>query len=178
MAGHSKWANIKHKKAVVDAKRGKLFTKHAKNIQVQSRLCDGDENAPGLRAAIDAAKKDSVPKDNIERAVAKGAGVGGDVMEQINYEAYGPGGTAMVIVSLTDNRNRAAAEVRHLLSQQGIELANPGAAMWAFTTPDGGQTYSPTTTVDLSDEDQGKLDKILEALEESDEVSEVFTTAK
>ena len=177
MAGHSKWANIKHKKAVVDAKRGKLFTKHAKNIQVQSRLAGGDENSPGLRAAIEAAKKDSVPKENIQRAIDKGAGVGGEAIEQITYEAYGPGGVAMIIISLTDNRNRAAAEVRHILSKHGLELAKTGAAMWAFTSDDGGQTYSPSTTVDLSDEDQTKLDKVLEALEESDEVDEVFTTA-
>lgn len=177
MAGHSKWANIKHKKAVTDAKRGKLFTKHAKNIQVQSRLTGGDENAPALRTAIEAAKKDSVPKENIERAVAKGAGIGGEAMEQINYEAYGPGGVAMVIVALTDNRNRSAQEIRYILSQQGIELASPGAAMWAFTTDDGGQTYEPTTTVDLAEADAEKLEKIIEALEESDEVSEIFTTA-
>ena len=178
MAGHSKWANIKHKKAVVDAKRGKLFTKHAKNIQVQSRLAGGDENSPGLRAAIDAAKKDSVPKDNIERAIAKGAGVGGDAMEQITYEAYGPGGVAMMIVALTDNRNRAAAEVRYILSQHNLELAKAGAASWAFTTDDGGQTYTPTSTIALANEEQEKLEKLLESLDESDEVSDVFTTAE
>ena len=177
MAGHSKWANIKHKKAVVDKKRGKLFTKHAKNIQVQSRLAGGDENSPGLRAAIDAAKKDSVPKENIQRAVERGMGVGGDAMEQINYEAYGPGGVAMIIIALTDNRNRAAAEVRHILSQQGIELSNPGAATWAFSSEDGGQTFAPNITVDLSDDDRSKLNSVIEALEESDEVSDIFTTA-
>src|SRR5690606_26544740 len=107
----------------------------------------------------------------------KGAGVGGEQMEQITYEAYGPGGVAMVIVALSDNRNRAAQEVRHILSQQGIELAAPGAAMWAFTTADGGQTYQPTTTIDLSDEESEKLATIIEALEESDEVSDIFTTA-
>ncbi len=177
MAGHSKWANIKHKKAVTDAKRGKLFTKHAKNIQVQSRLCGGDENSPALRTAIEAAKKDSVPKENIERAVAKGAGVGGEQLEQINYEAYGPGGVAIIISALTDNRNRSAQEIRHILSKQGIELAAPGSAMWAYSTNDGGQTYEPTTSVDLSDQEIDKLEKIVEALEESDEVDEVFTNA-
>ena len=177
MAGHSKWANIKHKKAIVDAKRGKLFTIHAKNIQVQSRLCGGDVNSPSLRTAIEAAKKDSVPKENIDRAVQKGAGVGGDAMEQINYEAYGPGGVAMIIVTLTDNRNRSAQEVRHILTKQGLELAAPGSAMWAFTTNDGGQTFEPTMTVDLSDADGEKLSNVLEALDESDEVSEVFINA-
>ena len=177
MAGHSKWANIKHKKAVTDAKRGKLFTKHAKNIQVQSRLSGGDENSPNLRTAIEAAKKDSFPKENIERAVAKGAGVGGEALEQINYEAYGPGGVAIIISALTDNRNRSAQEIRHILSKQGLELAAPGSAMWAFKTDDGGQTYEATTTVDLSDEEIDKLEKIVDALEESDEVDEVFTTA-
>lgn len=88
---------------------------------MQSRLCGGDVDSPGLRSAIEAAKKDSVPKENIERAVAKGAGNACDQMEQINYEAYGPGGFAMIIVTLTDNRNRSAAEIRHTLSKQGIE---------------------------------------------------------
>lgn len=177
MAGHSKWANIKHKKAITDAKRGKLFTTHAKNIQVQSRLCKGDVNSPSLRTAIEAAKKDSVPKENIDRAVLKGAGVGGDAMEQITYETYGPGGVALVIVALSDNRNRAAQEVRHILSKQGLEMAAPGSAMWAFTTNDGGQTFNPTTTVDLSDEELEKLSSIVDALDESDEVSEIFTNA-
>ena len=172
MAGHSKWANIKHKKAAKDAKRGKIFTRHAKNIQVESRLAGGDVNSPGLRTAIEAAKKDNVPKENIERAVAKGSGVGGEVLERITYEAYGPGGVAIVIETLTDSRNRTAAEIRHLLSKNGVELANPGAATWAFTKQ--GTEWIPQTTVDISDTEMEKLEALVEAIEDHDDVQQVF----
>lgn len=176
MAGHNKWSKIKHKKAITDAKKSKVFSKHIKSIQIESRLADGDVSSPGLRSAIDAAKKDNVPKDNIERAIKKGVGGEGNEMERITYEAYGPGGVALVIEVLTDSRNRATAEVRHILNKVGAyELAAPGSATWAFEKE--GQKWVAQQELDLLDEDIKKLDTLVEALEESDEVQGVFTNA-
>src|SRR6476620_20819 len=118
MAGHSKWAGIKHKKAIVDAKRGRLFTKLARAITVAAKEGGGDpEGNPALGLAIQKAKDASMPKDNIERAIAKGAGADIDALENVMYEGYGPGGVALLIEAVTDNRNRTGADVRHLLSK-------------------------------------------------------------
>jgi YebC/PmpR family DNA-binding regulatory protein len=175
MAGHNKWSKIKHKKAATDAAKSKVFGKMARLIATESKKAGGDVAAPGLRAAIDSAKSVSMPKDNIERAVAKGTSGETEALESILYEMYGPAGTAVVIDILTDNRNRTAAEIRHLLSKLGYELATPGSAVWAFTkTPQG---YEATTTAEVSDEDGKKLEKLMEALDEHDDVQEVYTNA-
>jgi len=175
MAGHNKWSKIKHKKAVTDAKKSKVFAKHATLIAVESRKAGGDTSVPGLAAAIERAKKDSMPKENIDRAVAKGTGTEGEQVEEVTFECFGPGGTAMIITALTDNNNRTAPEIRHILSKAGHELGVPGAAMWAFTkTGDG---YVPNTPMDLSDEDGEKLAALIETLEEHDDVQDVYTTA-
>jgi YebC/PmpR family DNA-binding regulatory protein len=135
MAGHSKWAGIKHKKAIVDARRGKLFTKLARAITVAAKEGGGDPvgNA-ALGLAIQKAKDASMPKDNIERAIAKGTGSGADVdaLESIMYEGYGPGGVALLIEAVTDNRNRTGADVRHLLSKGGGSLGEPGSVAYNF----------------------------------------------
>jgi YebC/PmpR family DNA-binding regulatory protein len=135
MAGHSKWAGIKHKKAVVDARRGAQFTKLARAITVAARDGGGDpEHNAALANAIQKAKDASMPKDNIERAVAKGTGEGGDAdaIEAILYEGYGPGGVALLIEALTDNRNRTGSEVRHVLSKHGGNLGEPGSVAYLF----------------------------------------------
>ena len=135
MAGHSKWAGIKHKKAIVDARRGKLFTKLARHITVAAKEGGGDiEGNPSLALAVQKAKDASMPKDNIERAIAKGTGEGadGDAIETVLYEGYGPGGVALLIEALTDNRNRTSAEIRHLLSKQGGTLGEPGSVAYLF----------------------------------------------
>jgi transcriptional/translational regulatory protein YebC/TACO1 len=144
-------------------------------IQLEARRANGNANDPGLRAVVEAAKKDNMPKDNIERAIAKGAGGEGEALERITYEGYGPGGSALIIEVLTDSRNRAAAEVRHLLSKNGATLAEPGAASWAFSKE--GSEWAPTTTVDISDEDGERLSLLIETLEEHDDVQSVFTNA-
>lgn len=135
MAGHSKWAGIKHKKAIVDARRGKLFTKLARAITVAAKEGGGDPvgNA-ALGLAIQKAKDASMPKDNIERAIAKGTGAGADVdaLENVMYEGYGPGGVALLIEAVTDNRNRTGADVRHLLSKGGGSLGEPGSVAYNF----------------------------------------------
>ena len=136
MSGHSKWATTKHKKAVVDAKRGKLFAKLIKNVEVAARTGGGDPAGnPTLADAIAKAKASSVPNDNIDRAVKRGAGLeaGGADYEPITYEGYGPGGVAILVECLTDNRNRAASEVRTAMSRGGGTMADPGSVAYLFT---------------------------------------------
>jgi YebC/PmpR family DNA-binding regulatory protein len=135
MAGHSKWAGIKHKKAIVDARRGKLFTKLARAITVAAKEGGGDpEGNPALSLAIQKAKDASMPKDNIERAIAKGTGEGtdADALETVVYEGYGPGGVAIMIEALTDNRNRTGSEVRHIFGKHGGNLGEPGSVAYLF----------------------------------------------
>jgi YebC/PmpR family DNA-binding regulatory protein len=135
MSGHSKWATTKHKKAVVDARRGKLFAKLIKNIEVASRSGGADPAGnPTLYDAIQKAKRSSVPNDNIDRAVRRGAGLeaGGAAYENVTYEGYAPGGVAVLVECLTDNRNRAAAEVRAALTRNGGTMADPGSVSYLF----------------------------------------------
>ncbi|WP_221584435.1 YebC/PmpR family DNA-binding transcriptional regulator [Microbacterium sp. G2-8] len=135
MSGHSKWATTKHKKAAIDAKRAKSWAKLIKNIEVAARLGGPDESGnPTLFDAVLKAKKTSVPKDNIERAIKRGAGIGGEAVEYttIMYEAYGQGGTALLIECLTDNKNRAAAEVRTIVTRNGGTMADPGSVSFNF----------------------------------------------
>jgi YebC/PmpR family DNA-binding regulatory protein len=135
MSGHSKWATTKHKKAVVDAKRGKLFAKLIKNVEVAARTGGGDPAGnPTLYDAIQKAKKNSVPNENIDRAVRRGAGLeaGGATYETVTYEGYGPGGVAVLVECLTDNRNRAAADVRTALTRNGGSMADPGSVSYLF----------------------------------------------
>lgn len=134
MSGHSKWATTKHKKAAADAKRGKLFTKLTKEITVAARLGGGDpEGNPRLRAAIAKAKAVSMPSDNIKRAIQKGTGeLPGVAYEEITFEGYGPGGVALMIEAMTDNRNRTVSEIRHILSKLGGNLGESGCVSWMF----------------------------------------------
>jgi YebC/PmpR family DNA-binding regulatory protein len=135
MSGHSKWATTKHKKAVVDARRGKLFAKLIKNVEVAARTGGGDPAGnPALYDAVQKAKKNSVPNDNIDRAVRRGAGLeaGGAAYEQITYEGYAPGGVAVLVECLTDNRNRAASDVRTAFSRNGGSMADPGSVSYLF----------------------------------------------
>ncbi len=135
MAGHSKWASIKHKKAATDAKRGKLFTKLARAITVAAREGGGDpEGNPSLATAIEKAKSYSMPKDNIQRAIDRGTGEGADAaaIERILYEGYGPGGAAILVEALSDNRNRTGSEVRHAFDRHGGSLGEPNSVAWIF----------------------------------------------
>ena len=233
MAGHSKWAGIKHKKAIVDARRGKLFTKLTRAITVAAKEGGGDpEGNPALALAIAKARDASMPKDNIERAVAKGTGAGADAeaYENVLYEGYGPGGVALLIEALTDNRNRTGAEVRHILGKHGGSLGEPGSVGYLFekrgvivvdaeryseddllpaieagaldigvdddvfeviTEPSEFQavraaledagielqsaevTQQPTTRVPLDEEQATKLIRLIDALEDNDDVGDV-----
>ena len=175
MAGHNKWAQIKRQKGKNDGAKSNLWGKLGKRIAVESKKAKGDLSAPGLRTIIETAKKTNMPKDTIERAVAKGISADAADLEAITYEAYGPGGAAIVIDTLTDSRNRTAQEIKHLLSEQGLALASPGSALWAFEK--NAEGYSPKTTVSLTEEDDEKLMKILEVIDEHDDVENVYTNA-
>ncbi len=135
MSGHSKWSSIKHKKGAVDAKRGKIFTKLIKEITVAARVGGGGDPAanPRLRTAITAAKAENMPKENIERAIKKGTGeLEGVNYEESVYEGYGPGGAAVLVESLTDNKNRAVADIRHIFGKNGGNLGESGCVAWMF----------------------------------------------
>ena len=235
MSGHSKWATTKHKKAALDAKRGKLFAKLIKNVEVAARTGGGDpEGNPTLFDAIQKAKKNSVPNDHIERARRRGAGdeAGGADWQNITYEGYAPGGVAILIECLTDNRNRAASEVRTIMTRNGGSMADPGSVSYLFTrkgvviVPKDGTTeddvmmavldagaeevndlgenfevvseasdlvavrkalqdagidyesadanWLPSVSVQLDEENAKKVFRLLEALEDSDDVQDVF----
>ncbi len=178
MSGHSKWATTKHKKAVVDAKRGKLFAKLIKNVEVAARTGGGDPAGnPTLYDAIQKAKKSSVPNDNIDRAVKRGSGAegGGAEYHTITYEGYGPGGVAILVECLTDNRNRAASEVRTAMTRNGGSMADPGSVAYLFTrkgvviVPKGsGVTEDDvlTAVLDAGAEEVNDLDESFEVVSE------------
>ncbi|RKN12677.1 YebC/PmpR family DNA-binding transcriptional regulator [Streptomyces radicis] len=235
MSGHSKWATTKHKKAVIDAKRGKLFAKLIKNIEVAARTGGGDpEGNPTLYDAIQKAKKSSVPNTNIDRAVKRGAGLeaGGAEYQTIMYEGYGPNGVAVLIECLTDNRNRAASDVRVAMTRNGGSMADPGSVSYLFNrkgvviVPKAGQSeddvlgavleagaeevndlgesfevvseagdlvavrtalqeagidydsaeagFLPTMQVELDEDGARKIFRLIDALEDSDDVQNVF----
>jgi YebC/PmpR family DNA-binding regulatory protein len=150
MAGHSKWANIQHRKKAQDAKRGKLFTKLIREITVSARMGGGDPSAnPRLRAAIDAALSNNMTKDTIERATKRGAGdMEGENYEEVRYEGYGPNGVAIMVDCLTDNRNRTVAEVRHAFSKFGGNLGTDGSVAYLFTKT-GILSYPPDSDEDM-----------------------------
>ena len=238
MAGHSKWANIQHRKGAQDKKRGKLFTKLVKEITVAARMGDPDPASnPRLRLAVDKAMAASMPKDNIERAIKRGAGaMEGDAYEEIRYEGYGPGGVAVMVDCMTDNRNRTVAEVRHAFSKHGGNLGNDGSVAYLFDqkgvfffapgvgeetlmeatleagcedivgyddgshellcAPDDYQavkaalaaaelaaeeadvTMRPQTTVELDADNGASVQRLIEVLEDLDDVQNVYTNAE
>lgn len=173
MAGHSKWHNIKRKKEFTDARKSQHFTKVSRLISVAARQGGGDIDAnPALRLAVDKAKAVNMPKDNIERAIQKGTGgAEGANFSEIIYEGYGPAGVAVMVYTLTDNRNRTVAEIKTIFDRNGGSLGNPGSASYVFDP----KTHEPLFTVEIEDEDTiHKLAGLLEALEEHDDVQDVY----
>jgi YebC/PmpR family DNA-binding regulatory protein len=184
MSGHSKWATTKHKKAVVDAKRSSMFAKLIKNIEVAARTGGGDmAGNPTLYDAVQKAKKSSVPNDNIDRAVKRGSGAeaGAAEYQAITYEGYGPNGVAVLIECLTDNRNRAAAEVRTALTRNGGNLADPGSVSYLFTrkgvivVPKAGVTEDDvlTAVLDAGAEEVNDLGDVFEVVSEATDLVQV-----
>ncbi len=176
MSGHNKFSKIKHQKAANDSKKSKVFGKLVRFITVEAKKAGGNLRSPGLALAIEKAKKENMPNDTIERAIKKATTDNSAQMENITYESYGPGGVAILIEALTDNRNKAAQEIKAILAKHGSELASPGSASWAFTK--GPEGIVPTTTMPLEDSDIEKLQSLVEELEENDEVQDVFTNAE
>lgn len=177
MSGHSKWSQIKRQKAVTDSVRSRVFSRYARIISLESKKANGVITAPGLSAAIARAKAANMPKENIERAVAKGNSKDSGSPEQVVYEAYGPAGVAIIIDALTDNKNRTTPEIKHIFSKQGFEVATPGAANWAFTK--NGSLYVPhEPLVEIDGTDEKKLMQILETLDEQEDVQGIYTNAR
>lgn len=176
MSGHNKYSKIKHIKAKNDAQKSKQFGKLVRLITVEAKAAKGNLNSPGLATAIEKARKENMPNDTIDRAVKKAMTDNSAAMENIVYETYGPGGVAILISVLTDNRNKAAQEIKHILSLNGFELASPGSASWAFEKTHEG--WKPTSTMPIEDADIEVLTKLVEDLENNDDVQEVFTNAE
>ena len=185
MAGHSKWANIRHRKGAVDAKRGKIFTRLIKEITVAARMGGGDPDGnPRLRSAIASARSENMPKDNITRAIKKGTGeLEGEVYDEILYEGYGPGGVAVLVECMTDNRNRTVAEVRHAFSKSNGNLGESGCVAYMFDKKGmiqvDGSTTNEEELMDMAieagaddvEEDGGQF-QVVTAPEDFDEVRE------
>lgn len=177
MSGHNKWSQIKRQKGVTDAAKSRVFSRYARLIAMEAKKANGILTAPGLSAAIARAKSESMPKENIERAIAKGASKDAGNLEQVVYEAYGPAGAAIIIDALTDNKNRTTPEIKHLFSKMGFEVAAPGAASWAFTKT--GNAYVPNEPLtEISGDEEEKLANLLEVLDEHEDVQQVFTNAR
>ncbi len=176
MSGHNKFSKIKHQKAKNDGQKSKIFGKLVRFISVEAKKAGGNMKSPGLALAIEKAKKENMPNDTIDRAIKKATTDNSAAMENVTYEAYGPGGVAIIIEGLTDNRNKAAQEVKAILAKHECALAAPGSASWAFTK--GPEGLVPNMTTPLEDADIEKLQALVEALEENDEVQDVYTNAE
>lgn len=172
MSGHSKWSTIKRKKGAEDAKRGQLFTRLGRDITVAARNGGGDINAnPSLRTAVDKAKANNMPKDNIQRAIDRGTGnLPGVSISEAVYEGYGPSGVAFLIKCLTDNKNRTVSEIRNVFNKNGGSLADAGSVAYIFSeSPD-----KPSFTIPLSEEDAKTFNNLIESLEELDDVVDIY----
>ena len=175
MSGHNKWASIKHKKAIVDAKRGKVFTKIIREITMGARMGGSDPATnPRLRTAIQAAKDANMPADNIERAIKKGAGeLEGVTYEELTYEGYGPQGVAILVQTVTDNKNRSSAEIRSIFTKQNGTMAGAGSVAWMFDRK--GLIILKKEGVDLDEAELAAIDGGAEDVQREDETLEIYT---
>ena len=177
MSGHSKWAQIKYKKAATDAKRGKLFSKLAKAIiiAVKEKGADAKINIK-LASAVEDAKNANMPNENIERAIKRASEKDASELKEVLYEAYGPGGSALVIEAVTNNSNRTTNEIKHVLSEHGGKLGTQGSAMWAFTKQE--KEYVPNFPMELSPNENKQFESLLEALDNQEDTQEVYSNIK
>jgi len=174
MSGHSKWVQVKHRKAATDAKKGKIFSKLAKVITVAAKELGPDLKVNyKLVAAVDEAKAQNMPNENIERAIKRASEKDSAELKEVIYEAYGPGGSALIITAVTDNSNRTTNEIKHLLTEHGAKLGEQGSTMWAFTKKD--KDFVPNFPMELSPEDNKKFESLLEALDNQDDVENVYS---
>ena len=174
MSGHSKWKQIKYKKAVSDAKRGKVFSKISRTITLAAKEFGADvKSNPKLAAFIEEARSVNMPKENIDRAIKKAVEKDSDALNETLYEAYGPGGSALIITAVTDNSNRTTNEIKHILSEHGGKLGAQGSAMWAFDKQGGDLTAKFPLVLSGSDADI--FNTLLEALDGQDDIQEVYS---
>lgn len=178
MAGHSKWAQIKRQKAVTDAARSRVFSRFAREIALESKKVSGDSSAPSLAAVITRAKAANMPKENIERAVTKGASKESAELERVAYEFYGPGGIAVIASAVTDSKNRTTQEIKHLLSKNGYELGVPGSAAWAFKKLPDGRFVAQEPLQEVLGETETLLSDLLTLLDDYEDIQETVTNAR
>jgi YebC/PmpR family DNA-binding regulatory protein len=177
MSGHSKWSKIKHQKAAGDAKKGQVFSKMAKLIALAAKKGGDPDTNASLRDAINQAKSVNMPSDKIEKAIKKGTGkLQAGSLEEVRYEFFGPGGVAIIIEGITDNKNRTSAEIKHILSQNNASLAEPGSVLWAFEKTRDGK-WQPKHTQEIPGEEKEKLKKLIDEIEEHDDVQKTYTNA-
>lgn len=170
MSGHNKWSQIQHKKAITDKKKGQIFSKLSRLITLAAKKGPDPKSNPSLAQAIDNAKAVNMPNENIERAIKKVSDKDQAQLEELSIEALGPGGVALKIKAITDNRNRTMAEIKKILTENNSKLVQPGSLTWMFNLPAGRQV-SPDSNLDSSIQEQ--LDKLFEALDDQDEVEDV-----
>jgi len=175
MSGHNKWSKVKHKKEITDAKKSKVFSELSRQISLEAKHSRGDKNSPGLRLIIEKARGVNMPNENIERAVARGVGSNSGTLTKVLYEAYGPGGIAMLIEGETDNNNRTSQEVRHILDEHGAALSSPGSVTWAFVKKDEG--WKAVQQLEIATDIKAKLRELTDALEIHDDISSIYTNA-
>jgi len=175
MSGHSKWSKVKHQKAVTDVRKGRAFSKMAKLITIAAKKGGDPEMNSSLRLAIERAKSVNMPKDKIENAIKKGTGESKEgQLEEITYEAYGPNGTPLIIETITDNRNRAISEIKHILSNHNGKLAKVGSVKYLFEKQEN--KWKAKYSTDITDEKiKSQLKKLFEALNENEDVSEIYS---
>jgi len=178
MSGHSKWSQIKRQKGVTDAAKSRVFSRFAREITLESKKASGNITSPGLAAVIARAKAANMPKDNIERAVAKGTSKEGGDLEQVTYELYGPGAVAIIVSALTDNKNRTTQEIKLILTKNTYELGTPGSALWAFSKSPAGLLTPNEPLMDVVGEDEERLGHLLSLLDEQDDVQSISTNAR
>ena len=178
MSGHNKWSKIKHKKAATDTAKSKVYTKYNKLIQVAVKNAGGDVNSAAVQNVIEAAKKENVPKDNIDRAIKKATGTDAAQLTEVLYEGFGPEGVGMLIKAVTDNTNRTVNEVKLVFTKKGGSFASSGAVSWGFTkNAEGDWEANPGTELQLTPEGEEKLEELIEAFEENDDVTDVYVNA-
>ena len=174
MSGHNKWSQIKRQKGTEDGTRRKLFGMLGKTISIEAKRAGGDRNLPGLRAAIEKARAANMPNENIDRAIKNATEKGNAELLEVLYEAYGPGGVAILIEGITDNNNRTSQEIRHLLAEHGGNLATPGSVTWAFQKINNLEWLAETKT-EIGAEDREKINNLLEELEKHEDSKKVVT---
>jgi YebC/PmpR family DNA-binding regulatory protein len=173
MSGHNKWSKIKHKKEAGDKKKSRLFSVLSRHITLEAKKVAGNRESPSLRRAIEKARSSNMPNDVIDRAIEKATDKDAGTLEHLLLEAYGPGGVAIIIEAISDNRNRTVAEIRHLLSEFGGNLSTPGSAAWAFMHE--GDFWKPKNSIPLGEKEKEGLAQLEEVLGEHDDVGGIYT---